>query len=76
MRNVLLADPLLPGVLMSAGEGVEVMAGVRTVGGERTDREVGCAIGLVDGGEGEVGSQSGLGRQGDLCPVRENVWRS
>lgn len=49
MRNVLLFDLLLPGVVVSAGEGVEVMAGARAVGGTRAGRAVGCAIDLASG---------------------------
>ena len=73
MRNVLLFDPLLPGVFVRPGEGVEVMAGVRTVGGERMVREVVCAIGLVGRGERAACSHGGPGGQGCLCSVCENV---
>lgn len=73
MRKVLLLEAAVPGVVLGAGDGVEVVAGVRAFGGGKMGRAVECAIDRASGGD-EDGAHGGPGGQGCLCPDGENVW--
>lgn len=61
MKKVLLLEPVDPGVLVRAGEEVDVRAGARTGGGGSMGRAVVCAIDLGGGKRNEGALHQGPG---------------